>query len=374
MIDTLGNMLSTFLYYLFVYDDTYVGMRIIYYRGIGIWVLHFFYPDESLRVIAPLLIFTKPRGPYIPNWVWEFYASYGTLISQRKKQAAAFKPVDYVVVRGKKVKCDHVIIDAILDCFDDIDHDCQCMIRTKTLDNMKNWLAPLILDDTPKWLDIGAFIKKKDLNVVAREGVESSPGGPFPGCGHRLISAEASLPTLAHGPSGTSTATPSDVPSSSTAALPLSLAAAIVSQTPITQASLLRMGKLAHYADRRAARLEASILGMIQTALDDTVTPLSSTIDPLATNIAVCKRGQGATDEVTTLKADIVVLQSDVDRLKSTDISMIFGIVEIPDVSELLPATTRDGSRVEEATDLESEAEANKEMHEMAEEASYEGN
>jgi len=113
-------------------------------------------------------IFTKPRVPYIPNWVRDLYAYYGTMIPQRKKQATTFKPVDYVVVRGKKVKCDHVIIEAILDHPDDIDDDCERMIRTKILDNMKKCLALLILDNTSKWLEVGAVIEKKDLNVAAR--------------------------------------------------------------------------------------------------------------------------------------------------------------------------------------------------------------
>uniref|UniRef100_M1AFJ2 Integrase core domain containing protein n=1 Tax=Solanum tuberosum TaxID=4113 RepID=M1AFJ2_SOLTU len=50
----------------------------------------------------------------------------------------------------------------------------------------------------------------------------------------------------------------------------------------------VKMGQLAHFADRRAARLEASIPGMIQTALVDAVTPLSATIDALAATIMVC--------------------------------------------------------------------------------------
>uniref|UniRef100_M1DSK0 Polyprotein protein n=1 Tax=Solanum tuberosum TaxID=4113 RepID=M1DSK0_SOLTU len=53
--------------------------------------------------------------------------------------------------------------------------------------------------------------------------------------------------------------------------------------------------------------------------------------------------------------------------------SMIFGTVEIPDVSDMPPATTGDEIRVEEVADPESEAETDEEILEVAEEASYEG-
>lgn len=65
-----------------------------------------------------------------------------------------------------KVMCDCEANNVVLDCSHDIDDKCQHLIRTKTLDNMKKLLSLLILNGTPKWLEIGALIEKKDLNIV----------------------------------------------------------------------------------------------------------------------------------------------------------------------------------------------------------------
>uniref|UniRef100_M1DPP3 Putative plant transposon protein domain-containing protein n=1 Tax=Solanum tuberosum TaxID=4113 RepID=M1DPP3_SOLTU len=91
-----------------------------------------------------LEVFTRPRGPYIPTWVREFYAASSDLVPQGKKKASAFKPVEFVMVRGKKVSCSSDDINTVFEMATDFEHEYQSIIITKTLDDLKGWLAPLI--------------------------------------------------------------------------------------------------------------------------------------------------------------------------------------------------------------------------------------
>uniref|UniRef100_M1E0V1 Putative plant transposon protein domain-containing protein n=1 Tax=Solanum tuberosum TaxID=4113 RepID=M1E0V1_SOLTU len=112
-------------------------------------------------------ISTKLQVPYIPTWVREFYSTYRELVLKGKKKESAFKPLDFIVVRGKKVKCLCSDINVVLGCSLNIMHDYISLVLKKTLENLKSCLTLLISDVTRRWIEDGAPIEKNDLNVAA---------------------------------------------------------------------------------------------------------------------------------------------------------------------------------------------------------------
>ncbi|WMV58161.1 hypothetical protein MTR67_051546 [Solanum verrucosum] len=120
---------------------------------------------ESLRTILEEKWLST--NSVIPTWVHEFYSAYGELVPKGKKKVNMFKLVDNVMVRGKKVKCSSSEINEVFGCSRDFMHDYIDLIKKKTLDDLKGWLAPLIFYMTPSWIKPGVSIGKKDLNMAA---------------------------------------------------------------------------------------------------------------------------------------------------------------------------------------------------------------
>uniref|UniRef100_M1DQ16 Putative plant transposon protein domain-containing protein n=1 Tax=Solanum tuberosum TaxID=4113 RepID=M1DQ16_SOLTU len=307
----------------------------------------------------------------------KFYTTYGNLVLKSKKKANKFRPVKLIMVRGKEVRCNIEYINTVLGRGFGATVVYEGFLVTQSLDDLKIWLAPLISDTTPSlpWVDhiseehqpgllieqeivmrakqrqtslpfpilIREFYRRVGVpwddtrdNEVApssssdirrikaeytREEADrrrAAPAYTSPEVDVNCIPVEASLPTSAFGPSGTST------PSSSSHAPGASTSS---QQAKITLVMILKMGHLAHSVDVRATRLEATVPWMIKSPIFVALTPLRTSIYTLTMRFVPYERRQGETSDVTALKAEVA---DDVDA---------------PETSKIPPVSTRDVHR-----------------------------
>nr|ABI34337.1 hypothetical protein SDM1_41t00022 [Solanum demissum] len=106
----------------------------------------------------------------------EFDTAYSDLVPQGKKKSNALSPVESVMVQWRKVGCNNKYMNSVFERATDFVREYQGMIITKTLDELKGWLAPLISDTTPSWIKDGAPIEKKDNESILSHSKEAFLG------------------------------------------------------------------------------------------------------------------------------------------------------------------------------------------------------
>lgn len=119
----------------------------------------------------------------------------------------------------------------------------------------------------------------------------------------------------------------------------------------LTQAVILQIGHLAEPENVRSTRVEAAVPRMIDRAIKAALGPIQDgmkeqkqllveykfRLDSLAVKVEECQKKEGGFVAVAALNADIAGLSRDVDELKSTDITSLWGNVAAP----LLPVLER---------------------------------
>lgn len=89
-------------------------------------------------------LFKKPQVSYVPSWVREFYAAYGSWVPRNNMPVIEFKPVISVTIKGIEVEFHIEHINVVMERALHYEHLYEGLPKASSLDDFKELLAPLI--------------------------------------------------------------------------------------------------------------------------------------------------------------------------------------------------------------------------------------
>ncbi|KAG5571159.1 hypothetical protein H5410_060925, partial [Solanum commersonii] len=253
--------------------------------------------ENTRRLVKSLL--DCPFSASLNLFCIEFYKAYGELVPKSKKKASEIRPVKSVMVRDKEVGFNSEYINTVLAitlqsiCLYDGLHVAQ------SLEELKGCLAPLISETTPRWIEVGVPIEKRDLSIAAHFWF---------GFVSTTIMPSQNESIQCH---------------------PKAVCLGSIMSWRNIDLGLLILQEMAMRVKKRIKKCHPCC-----------IYPLQTFVDELAVRVTACESGQWETSEATALKAKVVDLRKDVDYLKYINVTSLLKDVDDVDASKIPPATT----------------------------------